>query len=103
MYWLLGIGFGLSAGPPAYLLTTAVANLAGMVPSMPGYVGTFDLPAQQTLGLFGVSAETALSYVLVLHVALLVPVTLLGFFYLWRFGLSLGSIRSSRLSEEPGR
>ena len=97
MYYLIALGFGLPLGFPAYVLTTAVANLGGMVPSSPGYVGTFEWFALASLSLFGLSADVALSYVLVVHVALLVPVTLLGFFYLWRYGLSLRSLQASRL------
>ncbi len=100
MYWLIGLGFGFTLGPAAYLLTTAVANLAGMVPSSPGYVGTFDLAAQASLGLFGLAASRAFGYVIVLHLALWAPVTLLGFVYLWRYGFSLRSLGAGQLSRQ---
>jgi glycosyltransferase 2 family protein len=100
MYLIVARGFGLALPTTAYLLTTAFANLAGMVPSAPGYVGPFEFGALASLSLFGLSAEQALSYVLVLHVALLVPVTLLGFVFLWRYGLSLRSLWSSKARTE---
>jgi uncharacterized protein (TIRG00374 family) len=89
MYTIIARGFGLELGFPAFMLTTAVANLAAMIPAAPGYVGTFDLAAVTALGLYGAPRGTAVAFVAVLHVALLVPVTLLGFFYLWRAKLSL--------------
>jgi len=98
MYYLVALGFGLQLGPAAYLLTTAVANLGGMIPSSPGYVGTFEWFALASLSLFGLGADAAISYVLVLHVALLVPVTVLGFFFLWRYGLSLRQLQAGTKS-----
>jgi hypothetical protein len=89
MYLLLGLGFALPVGPNAYLLTTAVANIGGMLPSSPGYVGTFEWFAMTALSAFGLQSDAALSYVLALHALLLLPVTLLGFVYLWRLGISL--------------
>jgi uncharacterized protein (TIRG00374 family) len=100
MYLIVALGFGLELPPTAYLLTTAFANLAGMVPSAPGYVGPFEFGALASLSLFGVSADHALSYVLVLHAALLIPVTLLGFVYLWRYGLSIRTLWSSKAGTE---
>ncbi|HVC32873.1 MAG TPA: lysylphosphatidylglycerol synthase transmembrane domain-containing protein [Chloroflexota bacterium] len=92
MYFVVALGFGLSLGFPAYMLTAAVANLGAMVPAAPGYVGTFDFGALASLRLFGAIPGQAAGYVLVLHATLLIPVTLLGFFYLWRANLSLRSL-----------
>lgn len=92
MYLILALGFGLRLGFPAYMLTAAVANLGAMVPAAPGYLGTFDFGALASLHLFGISPGEAAGYVLVLHLALLGPVTFLGFFFLWRANLSLRSL-----------
>jgi hypothetical protein len=44
----------------------------------------------------------AISFTLVLHAALWVPVTLLGLYFLWRDGLSLGWLRQrGATSTEP--
>jgi uncharacterized protein (TIRG00374 family) len=92
MYFAIALGFGLYLGFPAFMLTTAVANLGAMVPAAPGYVGTFDAFALAVLALFHPDPAVAGAYVIVLHLALLGPVTLLGFFYLWRSNLSLRSL-----------
>lgn len=89
MYYLVGLGFGLGLGFTPFVLTTAIANLGTMVPSSPGYVGTFEALATFSLSRFSVSADTALSYVVALHAALLIPVTLLGFYYMWRRHISI--------------
>ncbi|MBI4759245.1 MAG: flippase-like domain-containing protein [Chloroflexi bacterium] len=96
MYYLLMFSFPFVQPFYVFLLTTAVANLGTMVPSSPGYVGTFDLPAIAVLTLFGVEKSLAASYTLVLHAALLLPVTLLGFYYLWREGITLGQVSRAR-------
>ncbi len=96
MYYLIGMGFDLGQPFHVLVLTTVVANLGTMVPSSPGYVGTFEALSVFTLGLFGVGGDVAMSYTIVLHVALLVPGTLLGFGYLWQHHLSLATTSGSR-------
>ena len=88
MYYVLSFGFALGLGFDALVLTTAVVNLGTMVPSSPGYVGTFEALAVFTLRRFAVAGDLALSYAVALHAALLVPVTLLGFYYMWRWHVS---------------
>jgi hypothetical protein len=96
MYYVIGTwGFNLVGGDGEYLpfyvyvLATAFVNLGTLVPQAPGYVGVFEAIAQGVLvGGFDVEKHSAISYVLALHVALLVPVTALGFFYLWRESMS---------------
>ncbi len=104
MYFVLMFSFPF---PPRYLaaiLGTSVANLGTMVPSSPGYVGTFDVPLTGVLvGTFRVDLSLAAGYTLLVHAALVLPVTLLGLFFLWREGLSLRRIASGRVpvSEDP--
>jgi uncharacterized membrane protein YbhN (UPF0104 family) len=94
-YLAVGQAFRLTGEINAYLLALAVANLGTMIPSSPGYVGTFDALVQRSLAVFGVPAAPALAYAFVLHLAIWLPPTLMGFFYLWRYNLSL-----SRLTRE---
>lgn len=90
MYVVIAWGFNLFLPLPIFLVVCAVANLATLAPSTPGYIGVFHAAVLYVLAtLFGVEANLATSYAIVLHAALIVPVTLLGFFYLWRAGISL--------------
>ena len=77
------------------MLMTAVVNLATTLPSSPGYVGTFDEPGIEVLKVFGVRANTAAAYTLVLHAALWLPITLLGFFYMIRQGVRWGDFKKA--------
>ena len=95
MYYVLGTwGFNLRVNDvplPFYVfvLATSLINLGTLVPQAPGYVGVFEFIAKIVLvGAFGVASNAATSYVLVLHAALLIPITLLGFFYLARESMS---------------
>ena len=92
MYLVIALGFNIELAFPVFLLACAFANLVTIAPSTPGYVGVFDAPIIYTLALFGIDQNLATSYTLVLHAALVLPVTLLGFYYLGRAGLSLSQM-----------
>ncbi len=90
MYFAIGFSFDLSsplggvgAMLAAMVAVTAISNLAISIPSSQGGIGPFELFAAATLVVLGVKGETAAAYAVVLHIALLVPVTLLGLLYLW--------------------
>lgn len=96
MYYVLAFGFvGINLPYHAMVLTTAVANLGTLIPSAPGYIGTFDALGLFALGLYGVESALALSYTVVLHIALVAPITLWGLYYWWHFHLSLRAIQGS--------
>jgi hypothetical protein len=74
-------------------MITGFVNLGTLIPQAPGFIGVFEFIALAVLhGAFGVDRGQAISYVLVLHVALLVPVTLLGIFYTARESISYSQL-----------
>lgn len=96
MYLVIARGFGLPVGPPGALMTTAVANLATLIPSTPGYIGVFESGVVSVVhGLLGVEREVALSYAIVVHAALYFPITLWGLYYWARAHLSFSTVRSN--------
>jgi uncharacterized protein (TIRG00374 family) len=95
MYWTVARAFGdpLAGAmtPAAALLVTAIANLATLVPSGPGYVGTFEAGVLLAVnGALGIGRGLALSYAVLLHVLLWLPVTVWGAVEWWRLGLAGG-------------
>lgn len=104
MYLLIGIGFKLDISPIGYLLTTGVINLGTMAPSSPGYIGTFEAFGVLSLGFLGADSQQALSYIVVLHLVLLIPITLVGFAFLLYHNLSLfkASSTESSVTTESG-
>jgi uncharacterized protein (TIRG00374 family) len=83
-YWFVMHAFPFSVPFWVLMLMNGVVNLATTLPSSPGYVGTFDAPGIEILKGFGVPGPIAASYTLVLHGALWLPITLLGFYYMGR-------------------
>jgi hypothetical protein len=105
MYWALAQGFGGEVAAvitvPAALLTTGVANLATLVPAAPGYVGTFEAGVALVVnGALGASRSLALSYAILVHAVLWVPITLIGAIVWWRIQLS--SRRRDQTAREVG-
>lgn len=103
MYLIIMAAFSVPGGLPATLMGMGAANLATVVPSSPGYVGTFDLPLQRILvEVFGASPGSATSYTLTVHLAFVAPMVVLGLFFLWRENLSLPELaRSPRRAPDP--
>ncbi len=83
-YWLVMHAFPFEVSFFALMLMNGIVNLATTIPSAPGYVGTFDAPGIAVLRAYGVDAAVAAGYTLVLHVALWVPITALGAWYMAR-------------------
>jgi hypothetical protein len=102
MYLLIAEAFSLNLSLGEVLMVTAVANLATIIPSSPGYVGPFEAGVLLVLsGALGLPRELALSYAVVVHAALYFPVTALGFVFWWRESLSWKEIRrAERLTEK---
>ncbi|MGE5619265.1 MAG: lysylphosphatidylglycerol synthase transmembrane domain-containing protein [Sphingomonadaceae bacterium] len=99
MYYVLMFSFPFQPQLLASVLGAAAANLGTMVPSSPGYVGTFDVPLSAVLvGTFHVDLSTAAGYTLLVHATLILPVTLLGLLFAWREGLSLRRIATERVT-----
>ena len=71
----------------ALMLLNGVVNLATTIPSAPGYIGTWEKVTEAVLVPYGVSKAVALGYAVVLHIALWLPITLLGAYYLAQEGI----------------
>lgn len=67
------------------LLIILQAGIA--LPAVPGNFGVFEYACILALAIFGVSQEVALSYGLLLHAIVLLPVIISGLLSLWLFGL----------------
>jgi uncharacterized protein (TIRG00374 family) len=94
-YWFVMHAFNFSVSFFALMLMNGIVNLATTIPSAPGYIGTFDAPGIAVLTAYGVPLSTAAGYTLVLHVALWLPITLLGIYLLAQEGIKWSeSLRS---------
>jgi hypothetical protein len=87
---------GLAAG-------MVVANLVTVLPSPPGYVGTFDIALQGTLiDSFGVPDVQAGAYTLLTHAVLLIPVVIAGLLLLSWENLSFTGLARGRVERRAG-
>jgi len=64
------------------LYAGVLGTLATLIPSAPGHWGTFDFFAAEGFRYSGLNAEKAMAAAIVCHIAVLVPVTLIGSFQL---------------------
>ena len=111
MYYLISLGFdidsvfdGTGQVVAVILVFTAAANLAGVFPSSAGSWGPFDFFGAAALIALGVEHGVATGYALTVHVALWVPVTVLGVVVLLADGTSLGQLmKRSKGSTVVGR
>jgi uncharacterized membrane protein YbhN (UPF0104 family) len=60
------------------LVVLVFTTISVVIPSTPGYVGTFHYLCQLSLVMFGVSASEALSFAVVAHFISLAPVAVAG-------------------------
>jgi uncharacterized protein (TIRG00374 family) len=81
----------------AALVAMVITTISVVVPSSPGYIGTFHYLCQLALGLFLIPKAAALSYALVLHAVSVFPVFFLGLFFLAREKMSLRSLRAEEI------
>ena len=86
-YWFVMHAFGFHSSFFTLMLVNGVVNLATTIPAAPGYIGTFDAPAIIILTSTGINQAIATGYTLVLHIALWVPITALGAYFMAREGI----------------
>jgi glycosyltransferase 2 family protein len=72
--WSLHVG----GSPIAPWFAAATGTLATLIPSSPGYVGTFDYFAILGLTAFGARRVIATAFAMIVHLMLWLPVTLVG-------------------------
>jgi uncharacterized protein (TIRG00374 family) len=101
MYYVVGEAFNLGVDLHVYLLITAGANLALSVFASPGGVGPFEVTTREILVVFSVGSATASAYAIALHVLLLAPVIVVGFFLLWGLRLSLSDLMGIKPPPKP--
>lgn len=89
------VAFSLNLPPYAPFLVLAIVAVALVLPSAPGYVGTFQVGTVAGLALFSVPEATALSLSLLYHAINYVPITALGLVYLSAMNLTLGELRAA--------
>lgn len=102
-YWFVMHAFDFHASFFTLMLVNGVVNLATTIPAAPGYIGTFDWPAIVILKASGIDQAIATGYTLVLHVALWLPITVLGAYYMAREGIKWSDAMRTETVEAPDK
>ena len=71
------------AGASGSWFAMATGTLATLIPSSPGYIGTFDYFAAQGLEAYGSPSAVAVAFALTVHAILWAPLTIAGLAYLF--------------------
>ena len=98
--YFIFLAFDLHPPIQASFILLVIVSLGVMLPSSPGFVGTFQFFCVVSLATFGYDKNVALPFSIVLHASQYFPVTLLGLYYLKREHLSLKGIEADSISKE---
>lgn len=110
IFYLIMEAFHFNQPMAVAALTVALVNLGMIVPSSPGYVGTYEFFILKSLGAFGIPGGAALAFVLVTRIQWYVFETIVGFLCLWYSHLNIRQLfrisrededASSQVPEEP--
>ena len=98
-YWVVLLAFEPSQPFVAGLAMCSVTALGMTVPSSPGYIGVFELLGRETMVLFGMAPERALSYALVAHAVVYIVYSLLGLLGMAQQNLTYAQIQKRIATE----
>jgi glycosyltransferase 2 family protein len=102
LFYVLMFSVGIAGSYPRALLVGSAANFATLLPSSPGYAGTFDAAlarvAQDSLG---ISAGLAGAYDIIVHATLFLPVVVVGTLVLWRSRITFDQVTQNPETHYP--
>lgn len=83
---IIGSAIGIQIDASQAVLLLAGLGLSSAIPSTPGYVGVYQFVAVTVLGIFNISAELALSFIIIFQFTIYLTVLILGVSGLYFFG-----------------
>ena len=81
------------------LVLLVITTISVVVPSSPGYIGTYHWLCQVSLELFYVPRAIGLTYAIVLHAMNFFPLFLVGFAFAWKEGIKLSKVQKEENQE----
>jgi len=80
----------------------AISTLSTVIPSAPGYLGTFEAGFILSFAAFGLSIESAISMAIITHLLFYIGTTILGFISLKKLNVSFSDLTnmSNKLKSE---
>ena len=93
VFWIGFFALRISANLIMAYFILAFVNLWMILPSAPGGLGVFQGGTVLAFSLFGVAPEIALSYSIVVHLVMILPITLIGLLIINLYGISIRKIK----------
>lgn len=92
-FWIMFKAVGVTAPFSAALFIQGLIVLFVALPSTPGFFGLFEAAAKLGLVMYGVSESLAVAWGFIFHVLSLIPITVIGLYYVARAGMTLGDLK----------
>jgi len=95
MLKVIEISFGVQLNWLSTAFVVTAVNLAAAIPSAPGNIGTFEFAAVLAYTFLGLDKATGLGIGIIFHILQAIPITLIGLFYYFRWGLRFKDMERS--------
>lgn len=92
-FYTFNLATDYQLGVTAGLVMLVITTISVVVPSSPGYVGTYHWLCQVSLELFHVPRAVGLTYAIVVHAINFFPVFFVGFILAWKEGIKLSKVQ----------
>ncbi len=93
VFWLIAVGLPNISNSLAAWFALPIGSLATLIPSSPGYVGTFDYFVIESMHFLGNDLAASAALAFIVHLLLWIPPTLIGGLYLLINAVPLRSIK----------
>jgi len=91
--YVLARSFGMDLPVSGAFLVMTIVSLGMMIPSAPAFLGTIQYCSVIGLSFFGIAKADALSFSVIYHLCSFLPITIVGFAFLFKEGYSLMELR----------
>jgi uncharacterized protein (TIRG00374 family) len=98
--YFIFLAFDQHPAVSASFILLGIVSLAVMLPSSPGFIGTFHAACVASFMVLNLNQDVSRPFSIILHASQYIPVTLLGLYYLKREHLSLKTIESDSVRQE---
>lgn len=92
--WAVLAAFHINESFPVVTFVITIILISVMIPSSPGFIGTWEYFGVLALGLFNIDKNRALSSVLIHHLSQYFTISLLGLFFLAKEGISIKEVEN---------
>ena len=92
-FYTFNLAADYNLGITTGLVMLVITTISVVVPSSPGYIGTYHWLCQFSLQLFHVPRAIGLTYAIVVHAMNFFPVFLVGFVLAWKEGIKLSKVQ----------